>query len=505
MTEGAPTADAIPPAPSDQRCGACGELMPDPSRYLNRFCPSCGAIAATRGDSRSGNEAWSPHRASSGPTADHQAVVARGQRWSALIDRLESAWQSVRPTGRSGVLVAGALVTVAVVWFGSQVVFDDSRESATGQGADVAPDANADVEDEPSVDASSDTDEDESAALADPGEDLPLAIVRELPGSGPVIGQPLDSYLFIDQSSRLTRVDLETGDVVVYRTSSDVLGGSGHELLVESDDKIYAVSAEAPENESRFVVDLSGYGFEVSGAGMPPGETLVLADGRLAMTKFVDRGLDIDVVILVIDPVERTLVEIGQNESWWLWNPGLAFVPGAGAFEVSGDRPRFLVEGVPIVAGPNLVIARRCESPVSCRDSVLERATGEIVVDRLDGVPDEPWKAWFLNSAGDLLAVVDELDQSVAGPEIRLIEIETGDVIDLAWSLASAPNAVGSPENLARMIVASGDGRFVVRTVEDGLEYYDWEQNLTTTVPLNLGDGEGVAGGQLTLVPKGDQ
>lgn len=408
-------------------------------------------------------------------------MVSRGRDWAAVADRIGL-------NGRTGAAVGVVTVgLVGLVWaatsmLGSDQVAENSSESTGDETADVQ-----DPIPQPVDDADGEMDSADSPSTAGgPAEVLELSVLDGRAGTGPVFGVPVDSYLFVSWPTRLLQVDLDDGDLTLYRSGARILGVSGEHLLMASNRKLYAAPVDDPARGGRLIHDLSLAANETIGRDINQDVSTVLNDGRLAVEVFTfpsATGATVVVDPSMVDP--QPVEEIADN-FFGRSAPGLAYSPGSGLFDIVGPVPRLLLDGAVVVAGSDRVVGYRCENPASCSTPVVDRSTGEVLVENLPELAAESWLTRFLDNQGRLLVTAepdgtprDELGQA------RIIDVVNGEVVAPDWPVPTPLGGSFNPDWFVGM-AASEDSRFLVRVDGGELKFYDLELETDGSADLSL-------------------
>ncbi len=291
----------------------------------------------------------------------------------------------------------------------------------------------------------------------------------------PVLGEELGLRLYAASPSRMTRIDLDTGEVAVSEVDGQPVAIWRDQLVLLSDQQILAVPLGDLAGEARLVYDLP------VNSSADLSELFFLGGDRLVMTFQSFGRLRVNQTYTVVD------LEAGDAQTWELPASsfsrfGLVSVPGGGVFDVVDGEFTKVFDGIAISASPDSGLGFSCRSPDDCETLAFDRKTGQ---PRADLTLPEVDQFWFLQQVpgSDRLLAVYEIDEPNGGASgVRLYDAAAGDYLP-GSSPSGGVDALEYFEDPQRMAVWSD--RFLAFGLSDAIRIQDvstgtgWDLKLT--------------------------
>ncbi len=446
-------------------CVACGADRPDPDLYPGGFCPMCGHLAG-------GVDADSAEAVGSSRRAESEVVVSRGREWSALADR-------VTPKAKRIGLAIGALAVVLVA--GLALSNQDDTEIAEPSGASETQPGSI------QQDEASRTEEAADDSQAGAAETLEIEVGDVVPGSGPVVGTEVGAYLFAHAPPDLVRIDLDSGDQHWFRMTGQVHVATDTHLVVTAEDGLFALETESPQAGGRLLhrfTDSAEPELSVQGS-------FVLDDGRVAMSTYRFDGLVPASETVVMDPASSDAdVIVFEHGQSWSPVPGLVATLGGGVFDDFAPELGEVFDGRIVAGGGRRLIGDRCDDPTSCRRSVIDRATGEVLIGELPGTLSSQGFDRLVGDDESLLATWFDLEMGDESPDpVQLLDLDTGEVVAadfLAIGTSGATLGVSADPGLVMSLDASSDSRLLAAVGNGVVAIHDRASGENYSIDLEL-------------------
>ncbi len=485
MTVGAPIPEG--PTGQDEVCLACGAGRQNPELYPGGFCPMCGRPVGSLGPSSVGSGATSMEAG-----GVDSVVVSRGRDWSMLVSPV------VMPALKVAAVLAGVALIVLAVRLGA-TESDESDDQQAAESGDVQGGEADDAEDdEDAADLAVGTVDDAATNTLDVE---PAEVVA---GTGPVVGTEVGSFLFVSVPPDLVRIDLDSGAQHWFRLTGEVHVATATHLVVSSEGGLFAVETDSPQSGGRLMHRFDS-GFE---SRPRVDRSYVLDDGRVALTAIRLDGVSAGSISVVVDPASSSAeVEVFDQDQWWMPAPGLISVPGSGVFDTLGPEPRKVFDGEVVAGGARHLVGYRCDDPTSCRRSVIDRATGEVVVAELPATTSTEGFDRLIGDGENLLATWFDLEMGDDSPNpVQVLDLETGEILAedfLAIGTSGATLGISASPELVISLDASSDSRLLGVVGNGVVGIHDRSSDSSFFIDLKLATRSPLVPSKVFFVDKG--
>ena len=422
----------------------------------DRFCSSCGVVVDT--DSSQSNDGFELLGTTGGSETGSVDVQRSGRN-------------------RSRVFVVVALALGGLVLFTllrSPELDPDDPENAELRSDNEGSGGNG-IEDDELDKWTTTTEGDQAVATRrSTTSTVPLLADVSYIGDGqPLLGEETGLYLFIGgESSKLRRIDLDTGEVVEYLDRVFPSFASDGYLVGTNPDsgRAKVMLIDDPTVDTGVFLN-SGYFYPGSSAALPgpePGQLWVIGDDFPSPSWRLTRLSDGEVL---------QEIELATQNFYGptLAGPMVAGSPSGGIFDLRDGTYVRVADGTPLAISTRFVLAEDCSSPIDCELRWLSRETWQEV----DRALPELRPQWAqLSADGRVLMFYTD-----RGTE--LFDVERGRTVE---------GVGGDPENTA----VSPDGRYVFTNTGilrihdldsdevftlDGLTMRDWSSGLFVEKP----------------------